>query len=118
MSKLLTIDFSDREKAALDKLLSREEYRIKRSPDKESQAISGLLAKISKGSAINRVDARILQRVCENNILLIRTQTQPELDRRVDQFPESAKKYEPYIKKLDEQLEVLIQLSDKIGALL
>lgn len=107
----------------LIRAVSREYFRIARlskavQDSKENQTTIKLKNKLSQEITLNRVEARILQKLAENFILITRTQTQPEMDRRVDEFPQSAAKYAPYQKELDDKLSIVIELSNKIGELL
>lgn len=112
------------EQQFLQTCIERESYRVAKLPAAEQKASENKVTLALKDklngpvSAINRVEARILQRICEVWTLTTMTQIKPEYDRRIAKFPESAERYAPYIKKLDEDIEIVVGLSDKIKELL
>lgn len=122
-AKTIKLQLTEREQQYLEKILIRHELVIARLPvaqqqSAESKAALLIRTKLGPSMATNRVDLRILQRLIETFILLLRTQTLPELDRRLRDHPDYAIKYRPYVTRAEGELELMIGLSDKIGAVL
>lgn len=123
MAKKLQVDLTGAQKEFLSNCLGREFFRIKRLKQAdqeraESKATISLVAKVSDRMSITRIEARVLQRVTENWILISRTLTLPEYDRRVSLEPANLEKYAPYQRRLESELEAAIELADKIKELI
>lgn len=120
----MKLQLTPEEQSFLSICVDRESCRVAKLPAAEQKAtehkaIFTLKKKLSGiVKVVSRVEARILQRITENWIFTTRTQIQPEYDRRLAAFPEAAERYAPYIKKLDEDLEVVVVLAEKIKELL
>ena len=117
------IKFTEQEDAYLKTFLSRESFRIGRLPkkqqgDKENTVALKLGAKIGPDSIFNRVEIKILLRLIENFILIMRTMTLPEYDRRIAANPDQRAFYQKYIDKHEIELDLCEAMFKKVDGLL
>lgn len=111
------------EQSFVTALLERESFRIARLSEKEkkakeNQAVGELRLKIATDMLVNRVEVKLLQKLITNFMLIIRTMSLPEYDRRIANKPELGPIYEPYIEKHERELDVCEGLIDKLEGLL
>lgn len=107
------LSLTESELEYLKTFVDRNILRLRREGAVDVTAIR-LQDKLATTMQLNRVEIKILKRLCEDYVLVTKTTTLPEYDRRISQYPEAAAKYVPYIVKTEAELKAVQDILAKI----